>query len=94
MEDIKEKLEKYFKITEEALSKIVIAKGNKRINSNDVGKDFLDLAKRYFTDAKYFKEKGDLINAFAAVTYAHAFLDCGARLGVFDVKDSRLFMVD
>ena len=94
MEDIKEKLEKYFKITEEALSKIVIAKGNKRINSNDVGKDFLDLAKRYFNDAKYFKEKGDLINAFAAVTYAHAFLDCGARLGVFDVKDSRLFMVD
>lgn len=94
MDNINEKLEKYFKITEEALGKVVIAKGGKNINFNEVGKDFLDLARRYFTDAKYFKEKGDLVNAFAAVTYAHAFLDCGARLGVFKVKDSRLFMVD
>tara|TARA_Y100000310_G_C20687231_1_gene819867 strand:+ start:3162 stop:3305 length:144 start_codon:yes stop_codon:yes gene_type:complete len=40
------------------------------------------------------KKKGDIINAFAAVNYAHAFLDAGARLKVFDVHNSKLFMVD
>ena len=57
--------------------------------------DFLDLAQRYFDDAKYFEKKNDLVNAYGAVVYAHAFLDIGARLGFFDVgKNNELFMVD
>ncbi len=53
------------------------------------------MAKRYYDDAKYFEKKGDLVNAYGAVVYAHAFLDIGARLGFFDVgKDSNMFMVD
>lgn len=28
---------------------------------------------RYFDDAKYFEKKGDLVNAYGAVVYAHAF---------------------
>ena len=47
-----------------------------------------------FEDAKHFKEKGDFVTAFAALNYAHGFLDAGARLGVFDVKDNKLFAVD
>ena len=34
------------------------------------------------------------VNAFAALNYAHGWLDSGARIGLFDVKDSRLFTVD
>ena len=52
------------------------------------------MAQRYFSDAKHFKEKGDLVTAFAAVNYAHAWLDAGARLGVFDVHDAELFAAD
>ena len=54
-----------------------------------------DMAKRYFEDAKHFKEKGDIVTAFAALNYAHGWLDAGARLGLFDVDgDSELFTVD
>lgn len=54
-----------------------------------------DVAKRYFSDAKHFQEKGDMVTAFAALNYAHGWLDAGARLGLFDVgHDSELFSVD
>jgi len=88
----KKKVEKYLNLTEKALGKIKI-KIPSDVDLKKVAEDYLDLAKRYFSDAKYFKSKGELTNAFTAVVYAHAFLDAGARLGVFDVKDSDLFMV-
>ena len=89
-ENIQEKLSKYFELTSKALKKIKIIEKHKK-----EAEDILDLAKRYFDDARYFEKKGDLVNAFGAVCYAHAFLDIGARLGFFDVgKDSKMFMVD
>lgn len=88
-----EKLKKYFDLTGRALKKVKI-KVPDNVNLRKVAEDFVDMAERYYKDAKYFEEKGDIVNAFAAVTYAHAFLDAGARLGVFDVKDNKLFMVD
>ena len=88
-----EKLEKYFKVTGEALSKVKF-KVPEDVDFTKVAEDFLDMAKRYYEDAKHFREKGDIVTAFAALNYAHGFLDAGARLGVFDVKDSRLFTVD
>ncbi len=89
----KEKLNKYFEITGEAIKKVKI-KEPKNVDLKAVGEDFLDMAKRYYEDAKHFEKKGDTVNAFAALNYAHGFLDAGARLGVFDVKDSRLFAAD
>ena len=87
---IKDKLTKYFGLTAKALKKVKIVEKHKK-----EAEDLLDLAQRYYDDAKYFEKKGDLVNAFGAVVYAHAFLDIGARLGLFDVgKDSKLFMVD
>ena len=53
------------------------------------------MAERYFKDAKYFEKKGDYITAFAALNYAHGWLDAGARMGLFDVDhNSKLFTVD
>ena len=89
----KERLDKYFKITEEALKKVKI-KVPKNVDLKKVAEDYLDIATRYYKDAQYFKEKGDIVTAFAALNYAHGFLDAGARLKVFDVKDSRLFASD
>ena len=88
-----EKLEKYFKITQEAFEKAKSSNENIGIDEN-TRNDFLDMIKRYIDDAKHFHEKNDVVNAFAAVTYAHGWLDAGARIGIFDVKDSRLFTVD
>ena len=58
-------------------------------------KDFLDMAQRYFSDARHFEKNGQIVTAFAALNYAHGWLDAGARLGLFDVDhDSELFTVD
>ena len=87
-----EKLEKYFSITKEALE--VATKAEKRVNMKSEAADFLDMASRYFSDANHFKSKGDYVLAYAALNYAHGWLDAGARIGLFKVKDSRLFTVD
>ena len=90
LQTIEQKLQKYFDLTSKALKKVKVVEKHRK-----EAEDLLDLAQRYFDDAKYFEKKNDLINAFGAVCYAHAFLDAGARLGFFDVgKDSKMFMVD
>jgi len=61
------------------------------LNLNSAREDFLDMVERYLKDAKHFKEKGELLNAFAALNYAHGWLDAGAKIGLWDVDDSRLF---
>jgi hypothetical protein len=86
----KEKLNRYFDLTRRAFQKIKVTDKDK-----ELAEDFLDMAKRYYEDAKHFREKGDLVTAFAAVTYAHAWLDAGARSKLFDVGgDNELFVVD
>jgi len=52
------------------------------------------MASRYYSDAGHFRDKEDWVLAFAALNYAHGWLDAGARIGLFQVKDSRLFTVD
>jgi uncharacterized protein len=87
---IEDKLMKYFDVTAKALKKVKFKEEYKK-----QAEDLLDLSKRYYSDAKHFESVGDLVNAFGAVCYAHAFLDVGARLGFFDVDgDNELFMVD
>ena len=88
-----EKMDKYFEVTGKALKKIKIAK-EKKISWQEKAEDFLDMATRYYNDAKYFMEKGDMVTAFAALNYAHGWLDACARIGIFDVHNSKLFTVD
>ena len=89
----KKRLEKYFDITARALKKVKIAAKSDRDVA--IAKDFLDMAKRYYKDAEYFyKEKQDYVTAFAALNYAHGWLDAGSRSGLFDVGgDSELFVI-
>jgi len=88
------KLDRYFDVTGRAIKKVKLNKKTK-IDVEKSAEDFFDMAKRYYSDAKHFKKKGDYVNAFAALSYAHGWLDAGARLGLFDVGgDSELFTVD
>jgi hypothetical protein len=85
------RLDRYFDLTQRALQLIKYAKGVDEAKARDL----VDLAKRYYEDARHFRQKGDKVTAFAAVAYAHGLLDAGARLGLFDVKGhSDLFVVD
>lgn len=90
----KEKLEKYFDVTTRAFNKVKL-QTQAEINVENAAKDYYDMAQRYIKDAHYFAEQDDWINAFAALNYAHGWLDAGARLGLFDVdNDNVLFTVD
>ncbi len=89
-----EKLDKYFDVTGRALKKLKLVSPSKT-HLDRISKDYLDMAQRYFDDATHFRKSDDWINAFAALNYAHGWLDAGARLGLFDVDhDSVLFTVD
>ncbi len=87
-----ERLSTYFRLTEEAYKKA--AESKDKINLDNARDKILDMVKRYIDDAYHFKKKGDIVTAFSALSYAHGLLDAGALLGVFDVHDSNLFIVD
>lgn len=86
------RLDKYFDITGRALAKVKEAE--KDPERAKEAADFLDMAERYFSDAKHFREQGNYVLSLAAVNYAHAWLDAGARIGLFKVKDTELFAAD
>ncbi len=86
----KQKLEKYFKLTEKALG---IAKKNIIKGKEEEAKEITDMVSNYLNDAKHFEKKEEIVTAFAAINYAHGWLDSGARLGIFNVKDNKLFTV-
>ena len=92
MEDkiTKQKLDKYFKLTSSALKKV---KKNIINGKEKYSKEIIEMVSNYLSDAKYFQEKKDFVNAFAALNYAHGWLDAGVRLDVFDVDDDKLFTV-
>jgi hypothetical protein len=86
-----ERVEKYLSLTSAALSKLEIAAPERSFNRR-LADDFLSMARSYYDDAKEFARTGELVNAFACVNYAHGWIDCGARIGLFDVgADDKLF---
>jgi len=92
MEDkiTKEKLEKYSTLTSKALEQI---KKNIIKNKGKQAKEIIEMASNYLSDAGHFESKGDFVNAFACLNYAHGWIDSGVRLGIFNVNDNKLFTV-
>lgn len=86
----KSKIEKYYDLTSRALEMAMgaVAKGKQK----QARKIFL-MVDCYLKDSQHFKEKKDYVNAYGALNYAHGWLDCGARLKIFIVKDNKLFTV-
>ncbi|MEA3248450.1 MAG: DUF357 domain-containing protein [Nanoarchaeota archaeon] len=84
------KLKKYFSLTETAFAEV---KKNIFEGKEVEAKEIIEMVGNYISDSHHFEENGDLVNAFAALNYAHGWLDSGVRLKVFDVSDDRLFTV-
>lgn len=47
----------------------------------------LEMARSYLEDGRHFLADEDLVNALAAFSYGHGWLDAGARIGLFDIPD-------
>lgn len=84
------KLDKYFAVSRSALSV-----ASKSINKNykSEASTILDMAGRYISDADFFFKNDDFVNSFAALAYAHGWIDTGSKLGFFDVRDDKLFVL-
>ena len=86
------KLEGCFKITQEALEKAKATPEN--LDIDNAREEFLKMIESYLADAKHFEKEKKIVDAFAAINYAHGWLDAGAKIGLWDVDDSRLFTRD
>ena len=84
------KLGKYFSLTSSALK---IAEKSVVKGKQKQAEEIFRMVSDYLSDAKYFEKNGNFVNAFAALNYAHGWLDAGVRLEVFDVTDGKLFTI-
>ena len=86
----KEKVEKYLELTAEARGKASpIAESEEDLTRLE---SMMRMCDDYQADAKHFLEKGDLVRAFGAINYAHAWIDAAVRIGLMDGHgDDRLF---
>lgn len=86
-----EKMAKYLDITTRARKKLKISPPVRSFERR-LANTFLERSEAYFIEAVGYRNENDYVKAFATVNYAHAWLDCGARMGLFDVdEDDVLF---
>jgi len=78
-----ELIEKYLRLTDQARDKAtpLVEPGSAE---EETLNDMLRMADDYRSDAQHFAENGDLVRAFGAINYAHAWIDAGVRIGLLD----------
>lgn len=91
--DLDEKTDRYEQLLAEALDAAEPAAPDETPLAEAAG-ECLEMARSYLDDGRHFRTQGDAVNALAAFSYGHGWLDAGARLGVLDVpKEGHLFTV-
>ena len=86
-----ERINKYLDLTAKAVAKVSII-ADEGTEGFAKGEDISGMVNAYHSDAKFFLSEGRGDDAFAAVNYAHGWIDCGVRLGYLDGKgDWQLF---
>ena len=84
------RLKKYLAITEKAFK--IAGKSINKDKKNEA-EEILKMVSCYLQDSKHFQKHRHFVNAFACINYAHGWLDAGSRLGIFNVKDNKLFVI-
>jgi len=90
LEEVKERAERYAGLTEKALELVEIA-AEEGSQERAVAEDFLDMARNYLKDGRYYAEKGDWVTALASFSYAHAWIDAGVRARILKGEGNKLF---
>ena len=75
-------VEKYISLTEEARRKATPFELNE--DNSEKLSSMMRMCDDYLSDAKYFMNKGDLVRAFGAINYAHAWIDAAVKIGFMD----------
>lgn len=88
--DLEEKTDRYRRLLADALDAAEIAPPADT-PMEAAAQECREMAAAYLADAEHFAEEEDPVNALAAVSYGHGWLDAGARLGLFEIPDGPLF---
>ena len=93
MAELEAKTDQYEELLAEAVevADIAVPEGTPLF---EAAADCEEMARSYLEDGRHFRSNDDPVNALAAFSYGHAWLDCGARIGVLDVpREGHLFTV-
>jgi len=91
--DLAEKTDRYEELLAEALAAAPSGVSGGAVSSAAAA-EYEEMARSYLEDGRHFRDEDDPVNALAAFSYGHAWLDAGARIGLFDVPDEgHLFTV-
>lgn len=91
--DLEEKTDRYGELLAEALEEATVAPPADT-PMGEAAVECREMARSYLEDGRHFREEDDLVNALASFSYGHAWLDAGARIGLFDVPtEGHLFTV-
>jgi len=82
--DLEEKTDRYEGLLAEALEAAEVAPPE-GTPLEDAAAECEEMAASYLEDGRHFRANDDPVNALAAFSYGHAWLDAGARVGLFDV---------
>ncbi|AFO56765.1 MULTISPECIES: DUF357 domain-containing protein [Natrinema] len=92
--DLEEKTNRYGELLAAALEAATIAPPDGSPMA-EAAAECYEMAASYLEDGRHFREQDDPVNALASFSYGHAWLDAGARIGLFDVpRDGHLFTVE
>lgn len=78
-----ERVEKYLDITTRARDKATPLVEPASAEGQQLAV-MLRMADDYALDARHFAKQGDLVRAFGAINYAHAWIDAGVKIGWLD----------
>jgi len=93
MTDLAEKTDQYEELLAEAVDAAEVA-APPETPLSAAAADCTEMARSYLADGRHFREDEDLVNALAAFSYGHAWLDAGARIGLLDVpREGHLFTI-
>lgn len=90
--DLEEKTDRYERLLSEALAAADPAPPPATPLA-DAAAEYEEMAAAYLDDGRHFRDDDDPVNALAAFSYGHAWLDAGARIGLFDVPDDGSFTI-
>lgn len=91
--DLQEKTDQYETLLADALDAAAVAPPSETPLA-EAAEDFVEMADSYLEDGRHFRDEDDAVNALAAFSYGHAWLDAGARAGLLDVpREGHLFTV-
>jgi hypothetical protein len=78
MAELSEKASRYGRMLGDAVGAVEV------VDDSEEAEEFLRLARSYLEDGEKFLDEDDEVNALAAFSYGHAWLDAGMRLGFYE----------